>query len=62
MWLGQVFEQPGEVFGGQQFEAGRHDRERRGVQGKDVFALNDMFLRGRIEDFNRSLSFGVEPS
>ena len=53
----QVFEQCFEVVWRQSFETDGHDGEGGGLEAFDVFALDDVFLAGDVQDLDGGLGF-----
>ena len=60
MGLADELEQGFQILRGQRLEANGHDRQLRSIQVGDVLALNDMLLRGRVEDLHCRLRLGLQ--
>src|SRR2546425_915136 len=59
-WLAEILQQRFQIIRWQGLHSGRHDRELRAFHRSNVFALNSVFLSGRVEDFHRGLRLGLQ--
>ena len=60
MRLRKILEERLQIIRRQRFEPGGHDRELRGVQARDVLALDDVFLCRGVQNFHGRLCFSIE--